>query len=182
MFDDKVYTVQEDGRGYFWMSCNKGVSRVRISELVELADGLRDTVNSTSYGTEDGMCSSECNYGGGNSGAALPDGTLVFPTIAGVVLIDPAEESSVRSPPVLIEKVVADSRMIRATGDWLAPPGVENMAFHFAAPSFVVPEKIQFSYRLLGLDAEWIEAGSRRVAHYANLPPGAYKVRGPVEE
>lgn len=175
LFDDKVYTILEDGRGYFWMSCNKGVSRVRISELLELADGLRDSVTNTSFGTEDGMCSSECNFGGGNSGAKLPDGTLVFPTIAGVVFIDPAEETSARSPPVLIEKVVADNRVIRATGDWLAPAGVENMAFHFAAPSFIVPEKIKFSYRLIGLNSEWVEAGSRRVAHYANLQPGSYK-------
>ena len=78
------------------MSCNKGVSRVKISELLELAEGLRDVVTSTSYGTEDGMCSSECNFGGGNSGAAMPDGTLVFPTISGVVLIDPSEESGVK--------------------------------------------------------------------------------------
>jgi len=175
LFDDKIYTIQEDERGYLWTSCNKGVSRVLVSELLELADGLRDSVTSTSFGAEDGMCSSECNYGGGNSGARLRDGTLVFPTIAGVVLIDPTEETSVRSPPVLIEKVVADNRRIRVGGDWLAPAGVENIAFHFSAPSFVVPEKIRFSYRLIGLDSEWVDAGSRRVAHYANLQPGTYK-------
>ncbi|MBT6177782.1 MAG: diguanylate cyclase, partial [Deltaproteobacteria bacterium] len=175
LFDDKVYTILEDDQGYFWMSCNKGVSRVAVSELLELADGLRESVTNTSFGTEDGMCSSECNFGGGNSGARLPDGTLAFPTIAGVAFIDPLEETSTRSPPVLIEKVVADNRVIRATGDWLAPAGVENIAFHFAAPSFIVPEKIRFSYRLIGLNSEWVEAGSRRVAHYANLQPGSYK-------
>lgn len=175
LMDDKVYSILADGRGFFWMSCNKGVFRVLRAQLLDMADGLRDSVVSTSFGVEDGMRSSECNYGGGNSGTKLLDGTLVFPTIAGVVWIDPAEESNMRSPPVLIEKVVADHRLIRASGDWLAPPGVESMAFHFAAPSFVVPEKIAFSYRLVGLDSEWVDAGSRRVAHYANLKPGSYR-------
>jgi diguanylate cyclase (GGDEF)-like protein len=40
--------------------------------------------------------------------------------------------------------------------------------------SFIAPEKIQFKYRLVGFDEDWIDAGTRREAFYTNIPPGEY--------
>jgi len=34
---------------------------------------------------------------------------------------------------------------------------------------------VRFKYRLEGYDGEWVDAGSRRVAYYTNLPPGEYR-------
>jgi hypothetical protein len=45
---------------------------------------------------------------------------------------------------------------------------------HYTALSFVAPEKILFKYRLEGFDKDWVDAGTRRFAYYANLPPGRY--------
>ncbi|HEV7784962.1 MAG TPA: ATP-binding protein, partial [Thermoanaerobaculia bacterium] len=47
----------------------------------------------------------------------------------------------------------------------------------FTAPSFVAPEKVRFRYRLDGLDRDWMDAGTRRIAYYNNLRPGAYTFR-----
>jgi signal transduction histidine kinase len=43
--------------------------------------------------------------------------------------------------------------------------------------SFVAPEKVRFKYRLDGYDRDWVDARERRVAHYTNVPPGAYTFR-----
>jgi signal transduction histidine kinase len=40
--------------------------------------------------------------------------------------------------------------------------------------SLSVPERVQFRYRLRGLDPEWQSAGTRRTAYYTRLPPGSY--------
>src|SRR6185295_12559306 len=48
---------------------------------------------------------------------------------------------------------------------------------HYAALSYMSPEKVRFKYLLEGVDKEWIDAGERRFAYYANLPPGKYKFR-----
>ena len=40
-----------------------------------------------------------------------------------------------------------------------------------------MPEKVRFRYRLVGHDADWIEAGSRRSAFYTDLGPGEYRFR-----
>jgi ligand-binding sensor domain-containing protein len=41
--------------------------------------------------------------------------------------------------------------------------------------SCIAPEKVRFKYRLQGHDADWIEAGARRVAYYTNMRPGTYR-------
>jgi signal transduction histidine kinase len=40
--------------------------------------------------------------------------------------------------------------------------------------SFQVPEKNRFKYKLTGVDPGWVDAGTRRVAYYNNIRPGAY--------
>jgi signal transduction histidine kinase len=39
---------------------------------------------------------------------------------------------------------------------------------------FITPEKVQFRYRLLGHDRDWVLAGTRRAAYYNNLRPGRF--------
>jgi len=46
---------------------------------------------------------------------------------------------------------------------------------HCKGLSLMVPERVRFRFRLEGLDADWVEAGSRRVAYYTNLRPGRYR-------
>jgi YXYXY domain-containing protein len=45
------------------------------------------------------------------------------------------------------------------------------------ALSFVVPEKVQFRYKLEGWDRDWQDAGNRRQAFYTNLSPRKYRFR-----
>ena len=42
---------------------------------------------------------------------------------------------------------------------------------------FDAPERVRFRYRLEGLDADWVEAGTRRMAFYSYVPPGNYRFR-----
>ncbi len=78
----------EDGGGNLWMSCNKGIYRTSLRELNEFADGRRTTVNSFAYGVTDGMLTLGCN-GARPAGARTHDGRLWFPTLKGVVAVDP---------------------------------------------------------------------------------------------
>jgi signal transduction histidine kinase len=55
------------------------------------------------------------------------------------------------------------------------PAGRGQFEFRYTAPSFVVPEKVRFKYKLEGLDQDWVDAGSRRTAYYSHIPPGKYR-------
>jgi signal transduction histidine kinase len=54
-------------------------------------------------------------------------------------------------------------------------PGHSRISFEYAGLSFAAPQKVQFKYRLEGFDKDWIEAGTRRVAYYTNLPAESYR-------
>jgi signal transduction histidine kinase len=41
--------------------------------------------------------------------------------------------------------------------------------------SFLSPDKVQFKWRLLGVDRGWVEGGTERSASYSYLPPGNYE-------
>jgi signal transduction histidine kinase len=57
------------------------------------------------------------------------------------------------------------------------PPGKGDLEFHFAGLSFDESKKVQFRYQLSGFDPVWVDARTRNVAYYTNIPPGSYIFR-----
>lgn len=63
------------------------------------------------------------------------------------------------------------------TGLVVVPPRTHRLDFHFTALTFTAPERTRFRCRLEGYDAEWLDLGNERVAHYTRVPPGRYQFR-----
>ena len=175
MFDDTIFTVLEDASGYLWMSSNRGIVRVRKSELNSFASGQVMRITYQSFGVADGMLSAECNGDGyGPAGWKTSEGKLFVITMGGAVEIDPEHVPvNTLAPPVVIEGVLANKAAILPNSNVAAGDGA--LEFQFAGLSFVSPEKVIFKYKLEGFDKDWVSAGSRRSAFYTNIPPGAYR-------
>jgi signal transduction histidine kinase/streptogramin lyase len=175
LFNDGVFQILDDGLGYFWISCNRGIYRLRKRELNEFAGGTTSKITSVSYGKVDGMLSAECNGGIWPAGTKTRDGKLWFPTLDGVAVIDPKTIAYDSRPlPVIIEASLLDRVPTQSSGLLRIAPGTENLEIQYTAPSFLKPESIHFKYRLEGLESRWVDAGSRRSAFYSHLPPGKY--------
>ncbi len=145
-------------------------------ELNDLAEGKRSSVSSVSYGTGDGMRVAECNGHGQPAGWKRRDGTLWFPTPRGVVRVDPKEILlNDKVPPVVIDEVAFDKRPYSAVREVVAPPGDGEIEIHYTGLSLLEPEEVRFKYRLVGFDRDWVDAGTRRVAYYTNIPPDRYR-------
>ncbi|HYM01203.1 MAG TPA: ATP-binding protein, partial [Blastocatellia bacterium] len=178
LFDDLTFQILEDNQGNLWMSCNKGIYRVAKKELNDFARGFIRSITSVPYGVADGMKSKECNGGVQPAGWKSHDGRLWFPTILGVVTVDPNNlGTNTHVPPVQVEKFVAGRVSINRPTQVRLPPGDGSLEFHFTAPSFLAPEKVQFRYKLEGFDRDWVDAKTRRSAYYTNIPPGTYHFR-----
>jgi signal transduction histidine kinase/CheY-like chemotaxis protein len=65
----------------------------------------------------------------------------------------------------------------RPTPTFTLRPGTDRIEFRYTDLSLLVPARNRFQYRLEGYDRDWVDAGSRRVAYYTKLPPGAYRFR-----
>ena len=178
LFDDIVFQVLEDDRGDFWMSCNRGIFRVSRSQFDDLDQRRIKRLTSTAYDADDGMPSRECNGGFQYAGFKASDGKLWFPTIKGVVSIDPNNiDFNQPAPPVIIERMLADGKPVDITQLAQVQPGAGKLEIHYTGLSFLHPKRVMFKYKLEGYDEEWVEAGTQRVAYYTNLPPGNYTFR-----
>ncbi len=175
LFDNAIFEVLDDGLGRLWMSSNRGIFSVSKKQLSAFADGLITSIKSDVYGTADGMKSRECNGGFQPAGLRTRDGRLCFPTLKGLSIVDPARLKKDEVPQtVILERVLANDKTLDLDKPSVIPPGNGQLEFDFTAPSFATPEKIRFRYMLKGFDTDWVQAGTRRVAYYTNIPPGDY--------
>jgi signal transduction histidine kinase len=165
----------DDDSGDLWVSSNRGIFRINLRELNDFADGHRPAVTSFAYGVADGMLSRECN-GASPGGWKTHDGRLWFPTVKGVVSIDPRQRNI---PPslVAIERVILDRVPLPAGQPVRIEPDQENLEIEYTGINWQRPQQIRFKYQLAGFNQDWVEVGTRRTAYFSNLPPGDYTFR-----
>jgi ligand-binding sensor domain-containing protein/signal transduction histidine kinase len=176
LLDNVIFRILEDAQQNLWFSSPKGIFKISLNELNDFAGGRNQILNTTSYGTSDGMLTRECSGGGYPAGWTGNDGKLWFSTIKGLAMIDPGNiQFNKEPPPVAIEQIRVDDKVVATTTGIKLPASTTRLEFFFTALSFVAPDKVRFKYRLEGFDPDWIDAGPRRSASYTNLRPGNYK-------
>jgi ligand-binding sensor domain-containing protein len=178
LFDDTVYQILEDDADRLWLSTPRGIAMVARKDFDALDSGALGTLPSRSFGVADGMMTAECRGTRWPAGWKADDGRLWFPTTKGVVVVDPRRlEKEGAPPPVVVEGVRVDGRLLGRGASLSAPPGRGEVEVSYAGLSYGTPERTRFRHRLEGFDPDWIEARGRRVAHYTNIPPGRYVFR-----
>ncbi len=175
--NENIFQIMADTQGNVWIGSNAGIFKIAIRLLHECMDakerGTNIPLQYLQYGRADGMPVMDCTVPA--LGCMTSDGVLWFPTIKGVVMINPeAIKTNTLPPPVMIESISLDGHMMSARPDFVIPPGVEQYTIDYAGLSYSAPEKVNFRYQLKGLDNAWTEAGTRRTAYYTHLPPGRY--------
>jgi signal transduction histidine kinase len=102
----------------------------------------------------------------------------------GLSVIDPRHLPYNKLPPPLhIEQITADRNVSwqnswgDASSNLRLPALTRDLEIDYTALSFVVPEKVQFRYKLEGWDRDWQDVGNRRQAFYTNLSPRKYRFR-----
>jgi signal transduction histidine kinase/ligand-binding sensor domain-containing protein len=182
---DVICHLIEDGLGFLWMSSHGGIVRASIEDLNRCADGIQPIVPCLVYGRSTGLPALTCSGGFQPGAARAADGRIWFPTPKGVAIVDPTQITINRvPPPVLIEELAADSEVLKGKalnipgGSTLQiAPGKTRFEIQYTALSFTAPDEVRFRYRLEGLEQDWVEARTRRVAEYSYLKPGHYVFR-----
>jgi signal transduction histidine kinase/ligand-binding sensor domain-containing protein len=175
LFNNGVFQILEDDKGFLWLSCHLGIYRINKQELNDFAAGRLSLITSSHFGKADGLLSVECSSQGQPTGFKARDGKLWFPTTQGLAVVDPqAVKFNHLSPPVAIEQLTLDGHAANLHRDVKIKPGQENLEIQYTALSLVKSHQIRFRYMLEGLDLDWTNAGARRTAYYSRVPPGSY--------
>ena len=179
LFDDYPTRVLADDDGDLWISTAGGIYRAGRGILDDFAAGRISMVETTLYGTDEGMKTSEASPPAAQpAGCRTRDGRLWFTTQKGVVVVDPRRMiHNDLVPPVMIEEVLVDGETMSQGQDLEIPADKDRIELHYTSLSFLVPARVRFKFMLEGYDRHWVDAGSRRVAFYTKLPPGKYRFR-----
>jgi len=178
LFDDEVYGIARDEQDRLWMACSKGIFGVNRTDLLRFAAGKISNFQSNPYSPTDVLRTIECEAGVQPAAWRMQNGSLWFSTIRGLLVIDPKSLLRKLQPPeVVIEEVTVNGQSEPPAEIDQLPPGQKNIEFRYTGLSYRLPGRITFRHMLVGFDKSWIDAGTRREAYYANLPPGKYRFR-----
>ncbi len=175
---DKLFRIIDDSAGSLWLSSNMGVFRVARRELDEIDAGSRTQLAVHVFDRSDGMPGSQVNGASQPAGWLTREGRLLFPTSAGLAVIEPGAVVTGRigAPPVAFERITVDGQAQPLRPLLTLQPGTNRLAIGYAGMSFRALDKLRYRYRLHGYDQDWVSATADSEAVYTRLPPGGYQL------
>ena len=176
--DNAVSSIVEDGLGYFWFGSERGIFRVKRSDLDAFADGKITHFESFRYGKDDGLANVECNGGYQPSAWRTKSGDIWFATSKGAIVVNPASIQT-KPPPdsLLIASIVVDDNETTNRTDIKLAHDYRKIKIAYTSPTFSSPEQVHFRHQLVGFDSDWVAAGTARSVTYPRLTPGSYEFR-----
>ena len=176
-----VYLLQFDPQGRLWIGSENGVDKISL-------DAGRNLTAVQHYGKAEGFRGIETCQN-----AVMPDdrGNLWFGTVNGLTRYRPASDSVSAVPPKLhftgvrlfyellentpFSEFATPERGLRSGA--VFPHNKNHLGFEFFALNFSNPDKVAYSWQLVGSEDDWSPFSSRNEVSYANLPPGSYTFR-----
>lgn len=178
-FAGVVPTLVEDNDGYMWMGVNAGAGLMRLNpaEIDKVATNRSHEVEYRLYDVSDGL-PGDFQWTSRPAAVRAGDGRIWLATRAGASVIDPRQLPTIHRPaPPRIDRVVVDGRAIPSAGKIELPARTSNLQVDYGTLSLSAATKLRYRYMLEGVNAEWVDAGPRRQATFANVPPGRYRLR-----
>ena len=183
LVSDSISYLLDDGEGSLWVGSNLGLMQMSKRSLNDFAEGRTQLIVCRAFDQADGLPAGECTSGSQPAAVESRSGRLWFPTIGGLVGIDPAKlQPNTNPPPVMIEAVLVDGDSQLTNGirgglpaEIVVPAKAERLEFHFASLNLGAPERALFRYQMEGHESSLSQPGDRRFAPYSKLPPGEYR-------
>jgi PAS domain S-box-containing protein len=173
---DRIYAILTDKRFNLWLYSECGLILIKADNLQRWRQDPDSKVTFDLFDAYDGAQPFLPAFG--PSATRSRDGRLWFAngTVAQTIDPDRLFRNSI-PPPVHIDDVIADRKSYTVQDDLRLPSLTRDLEIDYTALSFVVPQKVQFRYKLEGYDREWQDPAARRQAFYSNLRPGKYRFR-----
>jgi signal transduction histidine kinase/ligand-binding sensor domain-containing protein len=175
---EQVHAMVEDDDRNLWLETPCGLLRIARVDLAAWSANPKMKIEPAIFGARDGVHLRSTNNGYFRRAVKSGDGRLWFPEFDGVAIVDPRQlPHNPLPPPVEIESIVVD-RVAHPIHPGLRLPHIsQGLQIDYTAFSFVDPGQVRFKYKLVGYDADWLDAAERRQAFYPSLRPGHYVFR-----
>jgi len=172
---DFVISFIQDKEKRWWLYTRCGIVEFSDSDLQRWWSDPEAVIQTRIFDTFDGA---QPNIASFEATACSTDGRIWFTSGVVVQVVDPSALAQ-KLPParVYIESVIVDRKEFVATDKLTLSPHPRDLQIDYTSPTFTIPQRVKFRYRLDKYDRDWHEAGTRRQAFYTDLPPGKYSFR-----
>ena len=177
LLSDNIGKVFDDGES-LWLSTTRGICRIAKSQLAEFSARKRTRLEPENYGVDDGLRSAQCApaYPTAGGGIRTADGRLWFTTGRGLAVLNPdARKLAAFSPVAHLVQMTANGDPVDLSRLARLAPGNERLQIRYTGIHLSAPERVQYFYKLDGLETDWVAAGSRRVIDFNSLRHGRYR-------
>lgn len=187
--DGRFFTVKTKGKqigavsgivitesGDLWLNETRGIVKIDREETAKMLENPDYSVNYRLFDFQDNLPGGTQMNFTVSTAIEASDGRLWFATDNGLAIIDPKNLiKNTVPPPVTIRSLVSEDKNYALKPAIKLPAGTSELQINYTALSLSIPERVEFKYRLEGLEDHWREAGNRREAFYTNLSPGKYR-------
>jgi signal transduction histidine kinase/ligand-binding sensor domain-containing protein len=166
--------IAQSDDGDLWLNSGSGVFRIPLAERQRLLKEPEYRVRFRKFDHEDGLLGAAPQTGGARS-IVSAKGKIWLSTTVGLFWFDPSHPlHNDLAPSVVIKGLAANDELYAANPGLVLPKGTDRIRIDYTALSLTMPERMQFRYRLGGVDASWQEVVNQRAAFYTGLAPGNY--------
>ena len=168
--DDRGYlqyghVFVEDSYGNFLVPTNKGLFRLRKSNLLQIAANATTPLYYQYFDVSDGLLTNEFNGGCQPAYNRLPGGDIVLPAIRGLVRVKMTELPNPTANFLFIDGIETDSGVHKAAGPLRFKSGERRQTWHLSFAQWEQPNNQGLFYRL-DADSNWqrLPTGQRDIS------------------
>jgi signal transduction histidine kinase len=170
-----VMEMKETPDHRMWFSSTKGLIEISEEDFLR-ADHSGDPLDYEIFNRADGLRSNQLSVGDPDI-AFTPDGKLWIATVAGLAMVDTSRlPRDGKRPPIFVAGTSIDGKSHLVGSGLVLQPGVHRVELQLAAVDLANPQRIRLQYRMEGVDSEWLDANSLRVAIYTSVPVGSHRM------
>jgi len=167
--------IVEAENGDLWLSCAIGIVEIDASEIKAARDSESYRVRMRVFNSLDGYVGAPTVRWQASTIVQTQNHRIYFASPNTVAWIDPYRIYKNAVPPcTFITSETVDGHVYEDAASLKISRSAQNIQINYTATSLLIPQRVQFRYKLEGFDRDWQQVGTRRQAFYSRLPPGHY--------
>lgn len=177
--NDFICAIEEDKQGNLWLSTTTTITKFQ-----------KDLKNFVNYDREDGVMINSFHIA---SSLADKNGLMYFGGSNGVITFNPENISDdFNVPEIVFTKLIVNNKELlvgeEVDGEVILSQTIQqtdqidlgysqnHLSLSFAANDFFGPDNITYSYKLVGLQDQWINLGVKNEINFTGLRSGKYQL------